>query len=489
MIQLLLLSFVVGITAAEFITLPMWVAMVALLLLIVAGWLTQHRNIAFAYLAIAMTLTGYITTELRAPQPTTPLGVVAEMEIEVVSRPSPRDGYAVADGHITKWRTGEEWHRADDKVVLWLRCEGIEAGDIVTVASELHTPISRYEEYNTMMRHKGYVGGVAINESFVLDVGKHEVQTLHTRAVDKLQRYARDSSSHAIVEAMVAGERSAMPQELRSAYAATGLSHLMAVSGLHIGIAYMVIFALLIPLHIIHRGHIIISVLTVIAVWLFAIMSGLSPSTIRAAIMLSMLQLTRIVSTDYSALHSLSLALLLMLIFRPGYLYNISFQLSALAVLGILLCGIPIIYRVKVRRTIPRTIITTIIIGAVATLWTLPVVSHTFGNIPLASIALTPLVLLFAYGIIACGTITLLLPHPLSVPFAFLSEILAKCQNYIVCLAHDYGITGVEYSMTGYHIIIYYAIFVVITIIAKLISAKIKARERDIERRIPLELE
>ena len=154
-------------------------------------------------------------------------------------------------------------------------------------------------------------------------------------AIEKLDRYASDSTAHSVVEAMVAGTRHAMTPELRDSYSTTGLAHLMAVSGLHLGIVLLVVNVLLRPLCFIHRGHMLCNILAIVAVWIFAILSGASPSVVRAALMLSVLQLSNIISPRYNSMNSLLFTVFVMLMFRPGYLYDISFQLSVLAVVGI----------------------------------------------------------------------------------------------------------------------------------------------------------
>ena len=124
---------------------------------------------------------------------------------------------------------------------------------------------------------------MGISDYNIIGVTHSAPTDLQSRAIARLDRYATDEASHATVVAMVAGSRHAMPNDLRDAYSKTGLSHLMAVSGLHLGIVLMVVGFMLLPLRFVHRGHRVAALLAIVAIWFYAIMSGASPSVVRAA--------------------------------------------------------------------------------------------------------------------------------------------------------------------------------------------------------------
>ena len=460
-----LLLLVGGILLARYFVLPPLVAEVALCILVGVGWFSKHRAVSWGYAAVALLMLGYVVVEYRTPYASLPYDTVVEMEVDVVGIPSQKEGYSVAEGRILRWREEEAWQRADDKVQLWLRTDSIGAGDRVAVWGELREQMSRYEGYDALLRSRGYVGGVSISDVNIVATSAEEHRTLHQRAVAKLERYTTDSLSHATVEAMVAGTRHAMPKVLREAYADTGLAHLLAVSGLHLGIVAMVVMALLMPLRLLHRGHRVANVVVIVAIWAFAAMSGMSASVVRAAIMLSMLQLARLTSSVSNSVNILAVTLFAMLVYRPSYLYDISFQLSALAVAGILLWGVPLIRAIGARGWMLRAVTSTVVVGVVATLWTLPVVSHTFGNLPLAGVVITPVVMLFAYVIVGAGLFAIILPGPLAMSFAMVAEYCAGLQNSVVMWAAERGFTGVEYTMSNGGVAVCYALFVAITIV------------------------
>lgn len=462
---LVLVPFVAGILIAESYALPLMMVAVLFVLMIVAAAWTMPRKITWGYAAMAIMLCGYLLAELRAPTSPVPYDETVEMVVGVESVPSERDDYRVADGRVDRWYDGEQWHDADCRVVLWLRVDSILHGDRLTIAGKVSNDISRHADYNALMHRRGFVGGVGVSDYNILSIHHVEPTDMQSCAIRKLNRYAVDSDSHATVVAMVAGERRNMPKGLRAAYSATGLSHLMAVSGLHLGIVLMVVGSLLIPFYFVHGGHKLSTLLSIVAIWIYAIMSGASPSVVRAAIMFSVLMYANVVSASHNSVNVLAATVFAMLVYRPGYLYDVSFQLSVAAVCGIVVWCSPLIRGVRSwSRRAPR-FAAPFIVGAVATLWTLPIVSHTFGNLPIVGVVLTPCVLLFSYAIVIGGILTIVLPTALALPFAVVAEWAAGVQNSIVMWAAELPFASVEYTMPGWGVALCYIIYTAITLL------------------------
>ena len=122
-----------------------------------------------------------------------------------------------------------------------------------------------------------------------------------------------------------------------------GASHILALSGLHIGLLYTLLFFILKP--IARRGNIgraIRSVLLLILLWAFAFFTGLSPSVVRSVSMFSILAMADMVGRQPLSLNTLAAAAWLMLFCNPAWLFDVGFQLSFLAVASILLIQKPI---------------------------------------------------------------------------------------------------------------------------------------------------
>ncbi len=460
-----LLPFVAGILLAEHFVVPLYLAVALFLVSVVVAYIAMPRRVVWAYVAFALLAFGYVVAELRQPRVAMPYDAECEMVIRVDGIPSQRDGYRVADGRLVQWHDGARWHDSEASVVVWLRTDSVAHGDEVRLCGRLNEDISRYGDYNRMMRRRGFVGGVGVSDYNVISVTRSAPTDLQSRAIARLDRYATDDASHATVVAMVAGSRHAMPDNLRDAYSRTGLSHLMAVSGLHLGIVLMVVSFMLLPLRFVHRGHRISALLAIVAIWFYAIMSGASPSVVRAAVMLSVLQLSLITSSRYNSLNALAVTVFAMLVYRPSYLFDISFQLSVAAVLGIVVWAVPM---VRASRMWPRPVkwlYSLIVVGAVATLWTLPIVSHTFDNLPVVGIVVTPCVMLFAYAIVACGILAIVLPVPVGYPFAVVAEWAAHIQNIVVEWSANLPFASVEYTMPKWGVALCYLVYTAITLL------------------------
>ena len=151
-----------------------------------------------------------------------------------------------------------------------------------------------------------------------------------------LQRYAdagmRDDA-YSMLAAMTLGDKAALSDDVRQLYNTTGASHVLALSGLHLSILYMLL-SLLIPNR---RWRMVSQVVTILAVWAYAFLTGLSPSIVRAATMLTVYSLLAVGYRERNGINVLFFTAFVMLIASPTALYNVGFQMSFLAVGGILL--------------------------------------------------------------------------------------------------------------------------------------------------------
>lgn len=142
----------------------------------------------------------------------------------------------------------------------------------------------------------------------------------------------------AVAAALVLGKRDLITDDVRSAYTETGAVHVLAVSGLHVGIIFLILRFLLVRLLKLDRtrkGRIVVAFLSVLCVWLFALVSGLSPSVQRAALMFSILALGGIFARKNHVFNTLAAAAIVMLVVTPGQLFQVGFQLSFTAIIGI----------------------------------------------------------------------------------------------------------------------------------------------------------
>lgn len=132
------------------------------------------------------------------------------------------------------------------------------------------------------------------------------------------------------------GDSSGMSDDLRHSFSVTGISHILALSGLHVGLIAMFISIALWPLGILGRKKLVV-LATILIIWIYAALACFSPSVTRASIMLTIYLCGHLIQRRTSPLNSLCAAALIILLFDPYSIVSVGFQLSFAAVLSIIL--------------------------------------------------------------------------------------------------------------------------------------------------------
>ena len=154
-------------------------------------------------------------------------------------------------------------------------------------------------------------------------------------ADDVLKRNVKGVQEQAIASALVLGVTDGLDNELLNAYSATGSMHVLAVSGLHVGIIYWLILLILKPLNRTTTGKWLLAVISIVLLWGYAFITGLSPSVLRAVTMFSFVALARPWSQRTNIYNTLAVSAFCLLLFEPYLIMSVGFQLSYLAVIGI----------------------------------------------------------------------------------------------------------------------------------------------------------
>ena len=162
---------------------------------------------------------------------------------------------------------------------------------------------------------------------------------LRNQLVNTLSDKGLEQQELAIVSAMTLGDKSLIDKDLKNDYSRSGASHVLALSGLHLGIIYFV-FSFMTArwrrrYH--HWSRPVSEGLILITMWSYVVLVGMSPSVVRAAIMMTVYSLLSLQNRNRSSLNALAFTAIIMLVADPMILFNISFQLSFVAVAFILL--------------------------------------------------------------------------------------------------------------------------------------------------------
>lgn len=139
----------------------------------------------------------------------------------------------------------------------------------------------------------------------------------------------------AVINALLLGQRKDISADLMDKYSGAGAIHILAVSGLHIGIVLLILSLIFRPLHYFKSGKTIASILIIITLWGYAVLAGLSPSIIRAVTMFTALTIGIYVNRPSNIYNNLFISMFFLLLYNPMYVFEIGFQLSYLAVIAI----------------------------------------------------------------------------------------------------------------------------------------------------------
>ena len=135
------------------------------------------------------------------------------------------------------------------------------------------------------------------------------------KVVDVYRSWRLEEDVQAVVSALTIGEKSELTPELKAVYSAAGASHVLALSGLHVGIFSCILLWLFYPLTYLKHGRKMLALLVVCLLWGFAFISGLSSSVVRAVVMYSLYTLASFCLEErFSGIHSLIMAAFLMLV-------------------------------------------------------------------------------------------------------------------------------------------------------------------------------
>jgi competence protein ComEC len=246
---------------------------------------------------------------------------------------------------------GKAWKKVTGQVLLYFRKSSFSNpfsyGDRLIInghPQELKPPMNPGEfDYKHFLRfrniwHQDFVN----NPNDVVFAGRHPPNLIYEAACriresakKILNRYLPETPQRAVAYALLLGVTDALDNELAHAYAAAGAMHVLAVSGLHVGIIYGLILLLLRPLTTTPKGKWVLALGSIVVLWVYAVITGLSPSVLRAVTMFSFVALARPLQHRTNIYNILAASAFLLLAFNPFLIMSVGFQLSYLAVLGI----------------------------------------------------------------------------------------------------------------------------------------------------------
>lgn len=207
--------------------------------------------------------------------------------------------------------------------------------------------------------------------------------------------------------AAMTGDRELLTPDTYDIFSTSGIAHVLALSGLHVAIIAGVINLLLLPLLFSGQRKLRMG-LTIGALWVFAIMTGLTPSVVRATIMATVMLVTMIVERERAPLNALCIAALAILTVTPSAIYSFGFQLSFMAV-GSILIFYPLLTSRRARHPFVRTLHGLVAVSLSATIGAGVIAAFRFGFFPLWFIPVNLIVSFMLPALLGCGVLLVIL--------------------------------------------------------------------------------
>lgn len=277
-----------------------------------------------------------------------------------------------------------------------------------------------------------------------------------------------DSTTMSMVEALTIGRREGLSRQLRNDYSAAGVAHVLALSGMHLGLLLTLLnFLIFRFLSYEWRQRTMLAVIPLL--WVFTYVAAMPSSLVRATVMATFLQVGFAFGRQYIVLNALALAAILMLAADPLQLHNVGFQLSFLSMLGVALVFKPLFLKsspsakyskpiIPKLLRIVRPCLTLIMMTVSTTLFTAPVVAYHFGQLPVYSLVtnlvVPPLVMLLMWGAIA-WLLLFWWPEAQAV-VAHGLDVLVGVQNAVVQTIAQWPAATIQLQPTAIVVLLYY---------------------------------
>ncbi|MEZ4850134.1 MAG: ComEC/Rec2 family competence protein [Bacteroidia bacterium] len=281
-----------------------------------------------------------------------------------------------------------QWSTTNGKVQLFIKPENYQKitwKDSVVFRAWLTTAYSSslgYLDYLNRQEifHSAYLKEIEVlsREQRLMDYPRFWQENLS----DQLAKIFTDSSAVSIAQAMLLGDKGQMEKEIKAQFAVAGLSHILAISGLHVGIIFGVLTFLLSPIHFVKNGFRVKALLILVSLIVYMLITGASPAVVRAVIMLGIVLLFKLTYQRFHILNVIAISAFVQLIFDSAILFQIGFQLSYSAVLGIVLI-LPLIDTIShTQNLVLKPLISWVSVTLAASLATFPLVWMYFGQFP-----------------------------------------------------------------------------------------------------------
>ena len=247
----------------------------------------------------------------------------------------------------------------------------------------------------------------------------HKLNESRLGILDSHSKYLNSPNIEILGGVVFGDDAIAPPEEVKASFIHSGLLHILAASGMNVAFIYGFWYFILNKLRVSFRVSVISGMFVVV---LYALMTGLGPSVIRASMMLLFILFGKLINRDANSISLLSFVALLMLLYNPSYINDVGFQLSFIVTFGLLLSANVVM---KYTKFMPDWLAGAIFVPIIAQVWVIPIQMFYFNTISLYSVFANILSMPFLF-VISCG--------------GFISSVFAlfKPISDYVCMVFDF---------------------------------------------------
>jgi competence protein ComEC len=353
-------------------------------------WLAAHTWLmALVLLVMMIVVSGYMGR---------PLNLLKDTEVD----------YLDADTVLAMRLLGEGQERektiryeaeveGGSRVLLYLQKDSVSMpvmGDVLMVQTQVRRGGQLGDfDYGMYLRRQGIAGSCWANRRNWQVIGHEEDRSLLTiakrcqyRLHEQYRQMGIEGKELGILSALTLGYRENLDKDVQRSFSVSGAMHVLAVSGLHTGIVWGIVVWLLTlggwfkPLWEEKWKRWLLNIIAIVLIWMYAFVTGLSPSVMRSALMLSFWALSGLLEKQISRWNPLFSAAMIILIINPLALWSVSFQLSFAAVAGIMLIGQKMQRSISLKGRMLQYVGGLMLVSVAAQIATMPLTMHYFGQ-------------------------------------------------------------------------------------------------------------
>jgi competence protein ComEC len=301
--------------------------------------------------------------------------------------------------------------------------------------------------------YKKYLANKNVHYQAFLYPGQYKVITagqaspviayaLRTRQnlVDKLKQNMQDTTAIAVASTLILGYKADLSNDVLQAYSKTGTIHILSVSGGHVAIIYLLLGWALSFMNNYKRGRVFKAILIILLIWAYALLTGFSPAVCRAAVMISLVISGKTYSRYINSLNLLAASAFALLLYDPFLLMDVGFQLSYLAVGGLVVFQ-PMVYKwFSFRNNVADKLWMACSVSIAAQVITFPLSAYYFHKFPVYFLMSNLLIIIPVSIIMYSGLLLLVLPQ-----IPYISKALGYMLEHTILLMNK-ALAIIEHS-------------------------------------------